>query len=199
AEGEAAAFEIITVSRDGKPVAASNLSWELYREDYYYQWYQRSGRWRYEWVLRDSAGQSGHLSTDGKGPALLSQQLTGWGRYRLEVLDPATGAATSVRFSSGWAISPQAADSPDKVPVEARAEKPVYQAGEVAHVAIKSSFAGEALVTVMTDRLHRSELISVPKDGAQVAIPTEPEWGPGAYALVSVYRPLGSKSTVPLP
>jgi uncharacterized protein YfaS (alpha-2-macroglobulin family) len=197
AEGEDAGFEVITVERDGKMVAAANLGWELYREEYYYQWYQRGGRWRYEWVLRDSVLQSGRLGVDGKTPAALTQSIGDWGRYRLEITDPATGAATSYRFFAGWTISPEAANSPDKL--EVTADKASYTGNESAQIFIKSAFAGEALVTVMSDRLQRSELVSVGKEGARVSIPTDAAWGPGAYALVSVYRALGEKVQAPVP
>jgi len=197
AEGEDAGFEVITVERDGKQVAAANLGWELYREEYYYQWYQRGGRWRYEWILRDNAQQSGRIGTDGKAPAVVTQRLADWGRYRLEITDPTTGAATSYRFYAGWTVSPEAANSPDKL--EVTADKTSYAQGETAQVSIKGAFQGEALVTVMTDKLHRSELVSVSKDGGRVSIPTDESWGPGAYVLVSLYRPLAEKTQAPVP
>ena len=54
------------------------------------------------------------------------------GRYRVEVYDPATGAATSTRFYAGWWDSAPVADTPDKV--EVVADKPSYAPGDIAHV-----------------------------------------------------------------
>lgn len=196
-EGEDAAFDVIAVRRNGAQVAAANLTWDLYKEEYYYQWYQRNGRWRYEWVMRDSALKNGRVATDGKAPAAIAERIADWGRYRLEITDPATGASTSLRFHAGWTVSPEAANSPDKL--EVTADKATYADGQSAQVSIKGAFAGEALVTVMTDKMHHAQLVTVSKDGAQLTIPTEASWGPGAYVLVSLYRPLGEKVQAPVP
>jgi uncharacterized protein YfaS (alpha-2-macroglobulin family) len=40
-----------------------------------------------------------------------------WGSYRLEVFDPATGAASSFRFYAGWYAAPGTSSTPDKLQV----------------------------------------------------------------------------------
>ena len=68
-----------------------------------------------------------------------------WGTYRLTLTDPKSGASSSYRYYSGWAAS-SAGDRPDRIPVAA--DKPSYRAGETAHVRIKPTADGKALVVV---------------------------------------------------
>src|SRR5206468_1348741 len=86
------------------------------------------------------------LFGDGAGdkPGRLSFKVE-YGYYRLEVFDPASGAASSNRFYAGWGASPGIGDTPDKLQLVA--DKPLYTAGEKAKLLIKPPFAGEVLIS----------------------------------------------------
>ncbi|MGH6871129.1 MAG: alpha-2-macroglobulin family protein [Rhizomicrobium sp.] len=186
AEGTAANFEAIAVDGSGKRIALSNLSFTWVREDTTYQWYQDSGSWKYQSVTRDRLITSGHLDIAAAAPVKLAQAMP-WGTYRLTVTDPASGAASSYRFYSGWAAA-ESGDRPDRIPVAAN--KPAYKPGETAHVAIKPTADGKALVVVAGDKIYSSEVIDVPASGASIDVPVTADWGAGAYVLVTDYRPL---------
>ena len=47
---------------------------------------------------------------------------------------------------------------------------------------------------VAGDRVFSSQLIDAPANGASVNIPVSADWGPGAYVLVTDYRPLNESS-----
>ena len=186
AENARAGFEAIAVDGDGKRIALNNLSYSWVREDTTYQWYQDEGNWKYQSVTRDRLITSGKVNIGEGAPLKLAQALP-YGSYRLTITDPASGSASSYRFYSGWAAS-SAGDRPDRIPVAA--DKPSYRVGETAHVQIKPTADGKALVVVAGDRVFSSRLIDAPASGASVDVPISADWGPGAYVLVTDYRPL---------
>jgi alpha-2-macroglobulin len=190
AENARASFEAVALNGDGKRIALSGLTYSWVKEDTSYQWYQDNGKWKYQSTTRDRLVTGAQMSIGAGAPAKLSQALP-WGTYRLTITDPKSGAATSYRFYSGWAAS-SAGDRPDRIPVAA--DKPTYRAGETAKVNIKPTADGKALVVVAGDRVFSSQLIDAPAGGTTVNIPVSADWGPGAYVLVTDYRPLGQAS-----
>ncbi|MFX8762677.1 hypothetical protein ABTM82_20225, partial [Acinetobacter baumannii] len=48
AAGNAAKFQIVFVTPDGKRLDAKGVKWQLSRIDRRYQWYNSEGRWDYE-------------------------------------------------------------------------------------------------------------------------------------------------------
>lgn len=185
-EGGEAAFEVIAVQPDGARAAAPNLHYELIREDWDYQWFYRDGSWDYQIVVRDEPLTAGDLSIGVDQPGRIAQSV-GWGRYRVEVSDPASGAASSVRFGSGWSAAPGIGDTPDRLQVVA--DRSLYQPGETAKVLLKPPFAGQVLLAVATDRLLATKIVDATPDGTTVEIPVDAAWGAGAYVLATAFRP----------
>ncbi len=186
AENARAGFEAIAIDADGKRIALNKLTFSWVREDSSYQWYQSEGSWKYQAVTRDRLITSGTVDIGAGAPLKLAQALP-FGSYRLTLSDPRSGAAASYRFYSGWSAS-SAGDRPDRIPVAA--DKPNYRSGETAHVRIKPAADGKALVVVAGDRVFSSKVIDAPASGASIDVPISPDWGPGAYVLVTDYRPL---------
>jgi uncharacterized protein YfaS (alpha-2-macroglobulin family) len=195
-EGQEAGFDIIAIAPDGTPVARPGLKWELVEEETTFQWYFTKGHYTWRAVTRDRLQRSGSLDVGagnvGAGePASLTIGPLAVGRYRLEVTDGASGAASppasSLRFTSGWQPAAEAGDTPDRL--EVTADGQAWRPGQTAHVRIAPPFAGEALVTVATDRLWESRTLSVPAEGVTLDIPVDAAWGPGAYVTATVYRP----------
>ncbi len=186
-KGQEAGFEVIAVGHDGTLRAAEGLTYELFEEEYRYHWYYSRLRWSYKVLIHEEPLESGALSLAADGPAALAFRR-GWGRYRLDVHDPATGAATSVRFHVGWFTAPQVADVPDKL--EITLDKDSYKAGETAKVHIRPPFAGEVLLTVAGNRLDTTRLVEVPKGGTTVALEVEEDWDAGAYVTATAFRPV---------
>jgi uncharacterized protein YfaS (alpha-2-macroglobulin family) len=116
----------------------------------------------------------------------VTQRGLDWGHYRLDVLDPSTGVASSVRFTAGWFENPGEGDTPDQMKVTL--DQPRYQAGATAKVFVRAPFAGEVLLNVVGDRLWLSKTISAPADGATVELPIPAEWGPGVYIAATAFR-----------
>ena len=186
AENARAGFAAIAVDGSGKRIALSNLNYTWVHEVTNYQWYQDQGQWKYQSVTRDRLMTSGTLDIAASAPAKLAGNFP-WGTYRLTITDPKSKAASSYRFYSGWAAS-AAGDRPDRIPVAA--DKPSYKPGDTAHVSIKPTADGQALVVVAGDRVYSSQLINAPAGSTSIDVPVSADWGAGAYVLVTDYRPL---------
>ena len=186
-----AGFDVIALDALGQPQAHSGLRAELVREEYQYYWYYGDNRWNYKLVIRDSAPVTRQTLNLAAGPAaLVTQRIAEWGHYRLDVLDPTSGVASSVRFTVGWFETPSENDTPDQMKVTL--DKPRYQVGETAKVFIRAPFAGEVLLNVVGDRLWSSRSVSVSAEGATVELPIPAEWGPGVYIAATAFRPADS-------
>ena len=188
AEDSEARFDVIAVDAGGTQVARPGLAWQIVRELSTYQWFQVNGRWRYQRQVRERLVAEGTVSATASDPVQVARSLP-WGYYRLTVIDRASGAATSYPFWSGWGGTMEE-DRPDRA--EVVADKPAYRPGETARIAIRPPVAGEALVVIANDRVLAHRVVSVPADGATVEIPIGSDWGAGAYAVVTTYRPLAS-------
>jgi uncharacterized protein YfaS (alpha-2-macroglobulin family) len=186
--GQEAAFDVITLDPLGQPQAQGGLNAKLVREEYEYYWYHDEGRWNYKLVIRDrTVIASQTLTVVPDQPARVTQRGLDWGRYRLDILDPKIGVASSVRFTVGWFESPGESDTPDQMKVTL--DQPRYPAGATARVFLRAPFAGEVLLNVVGDRLWLSKTVRVPAEGATVELPVPAEWGPGVYLTATAFRP----------
>ncbi|MCG8509799.1 MAG: alpha-2-macroglobulin family protein [Rhodospirillales bacterium] len=185
AEGAEAAFDVISLDQAGN-LSQSELEYAFYREDWVYRWFRSNGAWDYTVQVVDKPLGGGRLATGADGPTEIAQTFE-WGRFRLEVFDPKSGAASSVRFRSGWFVAPTAANRPDSL--EVTADKASYLPGETAGLHIRPPFDAEVLLTIANDRIVETRSVFVPKDGATVEIPFTNAWGVGAYVLATAFRP----------
>jgi len=188
-EGQAAGFEVLAVDAAGEPAARPGLEYRMLKDTSTWQWFRSDSRWRYERVPRETEIAAGRLDVGADGPATLRQPVE-WGSYRLVVRDPDSGAATSVPFTAGW-YGTASADRPDRLKIAA--DKAGYRAGDTARLHVESEAAGEALLVIANERVHETRPVHIPAGGADLAVPIRAEWGPGAYAMVTLYRPLAEK------
>lgn len=187
--GTVAAFDLLAVDPTGAPLAGKVLNWRLVEEEWHYLWTSDDGPWRYKISIEDVAAQTGQIASEG-APVTLKFPTKQWARYRLEVEPGDGGAPVSIRFAAGWrpATEGQEEESPDKVSVVP--DKDRYKAGEVARIAIKPQFEGQALVAVAAGTLVETREVTIPAAGATIEVPVSADWGAGAYVAVSLHRPL---------
>lgn len=215
-EGGTAAFEVIALDPQGRPLSLSGLRWTLSRVTTSFQWYQYDGRWDYEPVTRRERVASGDLDLNAAAPARI-QAPVGWGGYELAVTapetvgsggmgapaDPGTGSTSrpgaqgggvpvsipaSLTFEAGWYLAPKDIDTPDILKVSL--DKPGYGVGEKARAHLEARFPGTALVLALGDRLLSLQEVQVPAGGTTVEIPVTADWGAGAYVTALLYRPM---------
>ena len=181
-------FEIVGVDELGRQKIVRNVTWELVFEDIDYRWYQVDNDWKYERVVNDRIVVGGKTDLSAATPFKISKPLP-WGSYRLTVTDPASGATTAYRFWSGWGTGADN-DRPDRVAV--LADKELYASGESARIKITPPSDGKVLVVIASNKIHMTKEFDVPASGTTLAIPVSSDWGAGAYALVTHYRPLNA-------
>ncbi len=184
AEGSEAVFDLIMLDAAGKAIAGS-LDYALYREEWTYQWFRRNGVWDYEVQVVDKRLVGGTRAVTAETPLELAQPVEA-GRYRLEVSDPQSGAASSLRFHAGWFVSASVADRPDTL--ELVADHASYRPGETVKLHIAPPFDGDVLLAIANERLIETYNVYVPATGATVEIPFRESWGVGAYVLATAFR-----------
>lgn len=186
--GQPATFDIIALDRSGQRQEMRGLRAEFYREAYEYYWYFNNNRWDYRQIIRDSEPLTGQtLDISSTRPAQVTLNSRDWGNYRLDVFDPKTGVASSVRFQVGWFARPGDGDSPDQLQISL--DKPRYRPGETARIHVKAPFAGEALVTVASNKLWTARSFRLPPQGGILELPVDKRWSPGVYVTATAFRP----------
>src|ERR1700689_2332575 len=139
-EGDKAAFDVVFLSPDGKPLARDGLRYELLKMESHYQWYRQNSSWDYEPVKTTTRVEDGDLAIPADKPSrvTLSPQP---GRYRLDVKSTeADGPLTSVQFDVGW-HSYGSADTPALL--KTSIDKPDYQSGDIMTVSVNARTPGK--------------------------------------------------------
>ncbi|HJQ57716.1 MAG TPA: alpha-2-macroglobulin family protein, partial [Vineibacter sp.] len=172
----------------GNRIARRGLAWRVERLHRTYQWFQdQDGRWRWQDNDRAAIVAEGTLDVAADRPAAV-RGVYEWGRHRLTVVDAENDTRTVIKFYVGWGSSSDERDTPDTAGVVA--DKKAYGPGETAKLRIEAPFAGEALIVLASDRIFETRAVKVAAGGTTVDIPVLADWGAGAYALVTAYRPL---------
>ena len=186
-EGATPRFEAILLAPDGTRSARTGVAWQLERLESNYQWYRTNGRWNYELITYTSRVDGGTVDFTADAPATIAAQVD-WGRYRLTIEDDTAPAATSVEFYAGWYRAVGSSDTPDTLQVAL--DKPAYRVGETAKLRLDPQFAGVASISVIDDRLVAMQAVEVPEGGTTVDLEVTDAWGPGAYVVATLYRPM---------
>ncbi len=187
-EGTQTEFDVVALDAAGKQVARTGIEYKIERTDWNYQWYEVDGRWRWHSISNDRLITADTISMRADAPTRLGFQLT-WGSHRLTIVDRENNTSSTVQFYVGWyGGSDSGEETPDTLRVAS--DKENYKPGESARVRIEAPFAGEALLAIATDRVISTRNVQVPAGGTTVEIPVSADWGPGAYALVTAWRPL---------
>ncbi len=190
AVGQAAVFDVAVVDGAGASVSRGDLTWRLYREEReWFQYMRTGGEWAYREVAMDTTVDGGTVAT--RAGTMEPARITvapDWGSYRLEVTDPGDAGAfrASVRFRVGWSGPRGSPDIPDMMTV--RLDRPRYAPGDTATVRLESPFDGNAIVTVLTDRVAQTHVVRIAAGRATLAIPVE-RWTAGAYVAATAFRP----------
>jgi uncharacterized protein YfaS (alpha-2-macroglobulin family) len=181
--GTEAGFDVVALRPDGSRMAMpARLRLVRERPDWHMVMHGRLAS--YETVWRDEPLETRTVDIPADAPLHIAQKLD-FGRYRLELSQVGGMAVTSYRFRSGWA-STDSPDVPDRVDVSA--DRRAVPAGETVKIHISPPFAGQATLLVLTDRVLSHQILDVPAGGADVSVPVDASWGPGAYVAVHVFR-----------
>lgn len=183
-EGSQAGFDVMAVDAAGKQTARPGVKWELFRIESRYQWYRTDGMWNFEPVKSTRKVADGTLDLKADATARIAVPVE-WGQYRLEVSQGEN--STTVPFAAGWG-GDATAETPDRL--EVALDKAEYAPGDTLSVNLASRNAGSATVLIVGDGVLASKTIDVAAGDTKVTFPIDAKWGPGAYALAFLHRPL---------
>jgi hypothetical protein len=79
-------------------------------------------------------------------------------------------------------------ERPDQLEISMDRER--YRPGDTARAAVKTPFAGTALVTIESDRVLEHRVVEIKGNTAEFEFAVTADWGPNVYAVVSVIRPV---------
>lgn len=191
--GQDAVFDLLAVNAAGEAVAADKVEFRLFKDTSTWQWYRADDSWRYQRIAHEAQMATGFVDIGAAAPAQWRHNLS-WGRYRLEVRKGT--AVTSRFFYVGW-YGNAGPDRPDRLQVGA--DKPGYQPGDKARIRVQSDSGGQALLVVANEKVRETRNLTLAPGNAEIEVEMRPEWGPGAYAMVTLYRPLvGPSSHAPV-
>jgi hypothetical protein len=194
---EIARFEVVSVDKEGNPLPSRSLEYSLVEEEWDYHWYRPTrGRWAYEISRYDVARhEAGKIKTRSNGLATLALSGLGYGHYRIELRDPATGSTTNRRFRIGWwASDERRSAAPDNV--QLALSKPSAAPGTPINLHIKPPFGGQAQLVIASDRILENRALAISEEGADITITPNAAWGGEVHLLVNVFRP-GSQNPGP--
>ncbi|MCL2523607.1 MAG: alpha-2-macroglobulin family protein [Betaproteobacteria bacterium] len=196
-EGSVVQFEVVRADAAGKLSAGADLPVRLFREnrDYYWRFDDQRG-WNSGFTETDELVSTATLSIPEGGRGKLGVPVK-YGRYRLEIFDPDTEETAKFRFYAGWSARGDETQGirPDRVAL--KFDKPAYREGETAKLTITPPHAGEALITVESDRTLWLKRASVALDGTTIDIPVDKAWQRhDLYVSVIVLRPGGGGEKV---
>jgi len=191
AQDDRAGFDIIMVAPDGTQLNRHGLHWQLLRVERHYQWYRQDREWQYEPVESTRRFADGTLDVAVGKPGHVEVPVT-WGHYRLEVSsDEPAGPVTSVSFDAGW-YGDAAPDRPDLL--EVALDKSEYGPGDTMEVAVTARTAGKLTIAVVSEGVWTTTVADVQPGFARVPIVIGKDWGPGAYIVATLRRPLDTQA-----
>ncbi|RZO67148.1 MAG: alpha-2-macroglobulin family protein [Parvularculaceae bacterium] len=179
-------LNIISLDRSGKPVGDAEVEWRLIEEDYWFEWYRLGGAWRWRRNYRDIPVDNGRIKTNSDGGAQLAWSLKR-GSYRVAVRDVQTGVEAVFPFYVGWRSYGAGAQKPDTAAMSVISEN--VSPGAKVRLFIDPPYAGEAVIAIATDRVHKVQRIGIDGDGRELTIDTDPAWGAGFYVLATIVTP----------
>lgn len=187
-ENALAEFEVMRLDSNAKAAPIAQAPYRLVREDRQYYWRYEAGRgWHSGYTEAEETVHSGAVNLQKRAKLSLP---VGWGRYRLELTDPATQIVSKYRFYAGW--NAQDAESmgnrPDRVKLQL--ENVPAQPGSDVKLKITPPHDGEALILVEADKVLWSKRVNVSVGGTDISIPVDKSWKRSdMYVSTIVYRP----------
>lgn len=180
-------FDVVALRPNEVPIAERDLQVSLYHIYWNTIWRKTdSGQYRYVSEQVESLENTFSI-TFADGIGALAVTPPDYGRYKVVVEDPVSGASTVAWFySSGWGYSRWALDNPDRIELELDKER--YLPGEAAQVLVRAPFAGKLLLTVERDGIYDHQIVDLTENTATLSVPVEASYKPNVYLSAHLIR-----------
>jgi alpha-2-macroglobulin len=168
------------------------LQWQVQQMEWDWYYDRSANRWRYRDYIRPKVVAQGSVGVTQRDAPIGEIKLPNlsWGRYVVTVFDKASATYNRQTIYSGWSSNANASE-PDFLEVKAQGK--TFAPGELVDVGVKSPFMGLARLSVWTDREVFAQNVSVTKGENKFSIKTDDQWFPGAYVVVTAFRPTKSE------
>jgi alpha-2-macroglobulin len=184
-------LEIVTLSKNGKPVDAENLEVIFYKIDW--SWWWNSGSENLAYYIGSKKYQpvfTKKISTkNGKATVNIKVGEREWGRYFVRVVDKnghSTGYITY--FDWPWRKSNEGAGGATRLTFSTDKEK--YTVGDNVKVLFPGEIGSRAFVTVECDnRILLSRWVEVSEGGGNIEIVASEAMSPNAYINIVLLQP----------
>jgi uncharacterized protein YfaS (alpha-2-macroglobulin family) len=196
--GSKSNFEVVTLSPDGKPVAAKNLQVRVFKISHYW-WYDASA----DYLSRYTSGtthvpyKSFAISTNSKGQGTFSFEVdeNEWGRYLVRVYDVESKHASGEILEFDWPTHLSARRSRGNESDEATklvflTDKSSYNVGETMEITFPSSENGRAFVSLENAKevIHH-QWVATSKNETTVKIPITASMTPNVFVHITMLQP----------
>ena len=162
---------------------------------------RRNSNGRFEWRTERSESKVSEAakSLPGGAPGEWTFTVPDAGEYEVVAEDPASGSSTRVSFRAGasdwwWGDDEGARANPAALRLSWEGEG-LCKAGDTVKLLVGSPFAGEALLTVESDRILLSKRLVLENNTAEVELEVGEDWAPSVYVALSVIRPAAPGET----
>ena len=175
AEGAIAQFDVVNVNRLGENQPLSDISYDVRRVYYDYNWYYSDG-WRWRRVrVDDEVVETGKVN----GSRLNLKTNLSWGRYEINLTN-SSEFKTIHLFYVGWGADTKPASEPE--------ELVAYYDKKSEILKFNSPFAGQLKVMVADENLQTMEAYDIDKGAIEKGISLGDIAEPGAHLLLTLSR-----------
>ncbi len=167
---------LVALNRAGELVDLAGAEVTLVQESRDRYWHWGNDGWRYRNSDNEVLVYSAVQDIGAGGDTALQLPLN-YGQYRLEVRDAQQNLLSSMRFFAGWRwYDPYAhsGEKPDAVKLAWQGD--ALKAGEKARLLITAPFAGQALITLESDRLLWHTQIRMDAPEVEIDVPIDAQW-----------------------
>ena len=181
-------FSVINLSQLGEVVPNNAVRYRIMEVDWDYFWYRSNGYWEYVINRRDVAlADENTVMTDANGMLNIAFTPDNWTRYRLELIDVASGHETHYNFKSGWSNSESQFSSPQNVDISL--DKSSYTLGDTVTVNLKAPYQGRLQLSVANQAFYNASWHDVTDEQLSIELPVDKAWQDQVYITATVYRP----------
>ena len=185
-------FDCVVVDGEGKIIEDAELHATLSRALWHTVLKLDNDRYRYE-SQRELQQVAEVPCTIINGRGIISLDTPSAGEYELRVSDKQNSTATALTFYCGGdGYVPWSMAKPDKL--ELTTDQPRYAPGDTARILLKAPFAGRALLTVESDRVHLAQAFDLEANTKEFSVPVDESWSPNVYCTITVIRPVDAEA-----
>lgn len=185
--------DVVTIDAEGKPVSRDKVELSIYKLQWKWWWDNSDENAAYLSDTYATLMSSGEIRTiNGKGSWNFKIKYPEWGRFLVKAYDPVSGHSTAKIVYvdwPGWAGRSRGGNEGATM-LSFSSDKPVYNIGEKATIAIPGSGEGRALVSVENgSRIIQSYWVETQKGDTPFNFEITAEMTPNVFVHITMVQP----------